>query len=433
MRLHTIVFGCQMSFADAEEMSRALAARGFVPAEGLDDADAVLVNTCTVRDHAEHRAVSQIGRLKQWKDARPGRLLIVAGCAAQRMGGRLRERFPHVDLVVGSASVADFPAIVERALEGRFSWTRRDEAPVAAAGFRPSSPVSARVTVMRGCARACAYCIVPSVRGPEVCRPLESVLSGVRKAVSTGAKEVVLLGQTVNGWKDGDLDFADLLRSAAGVEGVERVRFMSPHPALLDERTARAMAEVPRICPHLHLPVQSGSDRVLAAMKRGYTRAEYLRRVEAVRRLVPDLELTTDALTGFPGETEEDFRRTLSLLEEAGVCGAYCFKFSPREGTPAAAMEGAVPKAVVQERLARLLSTAERLARERLSAWRGRTVEVLLETPVQGRTPQFLAARLDRPGTPGDIVRAEVLSSTAATLRCRLLAGAERLVVEYPR
>ncbi|MDE2290891.1 MAG: MiaB/RimO family radical SAM methylthiotransferase, partial [Elusimicrobia bacterium] len=327
MRLHVVSFGCQMSVADGEELARPLRARGFRRAGGLPDADAVILNTCTIRQHSEDRAWSLLGRLRSWKEERPERLLIVAGCAAERAGDALKRRFPHVDLVVGARSMEEAPALVEEALRARGDWAREDEGLWDAPAPEPS-PVGAYVTVMRGCNYACTYCIVPAVRGPELYRPLDTVLSEVRTRVREGAREVTLLGQTVNGWRDAEgRRFADLLRAVDAEPGVARVRFTAPHPFFLDERLMDAMAECPRLARHLTLPAQSGSDRVLQAMRRNYTAASYLEKTAALRRRIPDLALSSDLIVGFPGETEAEFRATLALAEAADFCSAYCFKF----------------------------------------------------------------------------------------------------------
>ncbi|HVE14541.1 MAG TPA: tRNA (N6-isopentenyl adenosine(37)-C2)-methylthiotransferase MiaB [Elusimicrobiota bacterium] len=421
MRLHVISFGCQMSVADGEEMARPLLARGFSLAPDVESASAVILNTCTVRQHAEDRALSEIGRLKTWKDGDPSRLLIVAGCAAERLGGWIEERFPHVDLVVGAKSIESYPEIVGAALARRFNWSRENAGAWAPEHDAPiASPVSAYLTIMRGCNYSCTYCIVPAVRGRELYRPLDAILAEARARVAGGARELVLLGQTVNSYRGaGGEDFAELLRRVGAESGALRIRFMSPHPFFLNERMARAMAETPQVMPHLHLPVQSGSDRLLKAMRRNYTRAQFLDKLAALRALIPGLELTTDFIAGFPGETEEDFTATLSLVEEADIQAAYCFKFSPREGTEAATMDGEPPEQIKEERLARLLELVEARTRRALARRIGRRFRVLLETATDGRTEGYFKARLGAPGTPGDLVEAEAVSATRTALACR--------------
>jgi tRNA-2-methylthio-N6-dimethylallyladenosine synthase len=394
-----------MSVADGEEMVRPL---GLEPVEDIEEASVVLVNTCTVREHAEHRALSLIGRLKKWKEAEPGRLLVVAGCAAQRAGVWIERRFPHVDLVIGALSVEEYPNALGKLLDKQMTQPR------------PRSAVSAFVNITRGCDFACSYCIVPKVRGPEISRPFDVILEEVKHRASEGAKEVMLLGQTVNAYQESGHDFADLLRAVDKTEGLARIRFMSPHPSHLSERMMSAMAECPKVCPHLHLPVQSGSDRVLAAMRRPYTRAKFLERVSALRRLVPDLALTTDIIVGFPGETEEDFKETLSLVQEADLCGAYCTKYSPRQGTPAYPLGDPVPKAAKEERLGRLLTEVEKGVERHLKALLGKRLEILLDTPTDGRTRYYFHARLDAPSQAGGLVTAEATGNTKTALKCHI-------------
>lgn len=414
MRLHTITLGCQMSVADGDEMTRALTTLGARREPDLERADAVLLTTCTVRQHAEDRAVSLIGRLRKWKRRRKGRFIAVAGCAAERLGGSIRARFPYVDLVLGARSLESNRRALETALAGRLAAGRRS-------ARRAAAHVVARVSVMRGCDFACAYCVVPSVRGRAAHRPIDGVLSDIRERIAEGAREIQLLGQTVNGYRapEGG-DFADLLRAAASVDGVERIRFTSPHPLFLNARMMRAMAELPQVCPHLHLPAQSGSDRTLKAMRRGYTSKKYLAKVAETRRLIPDLALTSDLIVGFPGETDSDFERTLRLVEEADFCGAYCAKYSPRPGTPAAALKDSVPDAAKKERLARLLDAVGSRTRRHLRALKGRRLRVLLETPTDGRTQYHFRARLTRPAEPGMLVDADVTGSTKTALRASL-------------
>lgn len=421
MKLLSISFGCQMSLADGAELARPLLARGFRAAEGLEDADALILNTCTVRQHAEDRALSQLGRLKPWKEARPERFLIVAGCAAERLGGWLTERFPYVDLVVGAKSIEQYPEVLERALAERFDWARENagawgETVPAATG------AGAYVTVMRGCNYSCSYCIVPAVRGRELYRPLDVVLAEVRARAAEGAREVTLLGQTVNSWRDGrGRDFADLLRAVDASGSVERVRFTSPHPFFLGERVMAAMAECRTVAPHLHLPAQSGSDRLLKLMRRNYTSADFLQKAARLRALIPDLALTSDFIVGFPGETATDFQATLDLAAAADLDSAYCFAFSPRAGTEAAAFGDTVPEEAKQARLRVLLDAVEANMARKLDALLGRTVRVLLETETDGRTQYHFRARLDAPAAAGTFVDAVVTGRTDTALKARAL------------
>lgn len=420
MKLHTISFGCQMSVADGEEMARPLLARGWRPASELADADAVIISTCTVRQHAEDRAVSLIGRLRFWKEERPERFIIVAGCAAERIGDWLRKRFPFVDLIVGARSIEQYPQLLDQALTRRFDRTGGNNGlwKPSPGGELSHSPASAYVTVMRGCNYSCSYCIVPSVRGREIHRAPKMILEEVRRQAESGRREVVLLGQTVNSYNHGGRDFSDLLRSVAAVEGMERIRFISPHPYYLTDRLIAAMAECPKVAPHLHLPVQSGSDRVLKAMRRNYTRKQYLERTKTLRARVRGLAISTDLITGFPSETEDEFRETLRLIEEADFCAAYCYKFSPREGTPAAKLPDQIPREIQEERLARMLERVKARTREHLGAMIGKKVRVLLETATDGRTQYHFKARLDEPREAGELVDAVVTGASETALKC---------------
>jgi tRNA-2-methylthio-N6-dimethylallyladenosine synthase len=272
---------------------------------------------------------------------------------------------------------------------------------------------------MRGCNYSCTYCIVPAVRGRELYRPWEKILDEARAHAANGVQELMLLGQTVNSYRDcTGRDFADLLNEVGRIQGLRRVRFMSPHPFFLNQRMARAMAECAAVCPYLHLPVQSGSDRILKLMRRNYTRRDYLQKIRALKQLVPDLELSTDFIVGFPGETEQDFQDTLSLAQEADFCSAYCFKYSPREGTEAATLTEQIPEPLKEERLARLLDTVTKQSKKHFNRMRGRQVSVLLETPSEGRTEHNFKARLSRLGTPGQIVEAKVADMAGSTLLC---------------
>ncbi len=415
-RLHTIALGCQMSAADADEMAEPLRRRGWSAAAAPEDADAVLISTCTVRQHAEDRALSLIGSLKPWKEADPERVLIVAGCAAERLGPWLSKRFPFVDLVVGARSIERYPELVEEALGRRFDALDEDREAFGPPPEPRGSSAAAFVTIMRGCNYSCSYCIVPAVRGRELYRPLEDVLAAARRRLEAGARELMLLGQTVNSWNRGGLRFADLLRALDALPGLERLRFMSPHPRYVDTAFASALAECRTACEALHLPVQSGADRVLKLMKRNYTRDGFLRKVESLRRACPDLVLSTDVIVGFPTETDEEFEASLSLVEELGVASAYCFKYSPREGTEAAGLPDDVPREVKEDRLAQLNEVVDRLTRAALAAQVGRTVEVLAEQTDFGRTRTGFKVRWSGGAATGSLVPVRIGSTTRRTL-----------------
>src|SRR5262245_30726202 len=309
MKSFVRTYGCQMNVADSNEMSRHLKAHGLVETQDPEDASVILVNTCTVRQHAEDRAFSEIGRLKRWKAKSPGRKVVVTGCAAERTKEYLEDRFPFVDLVVGAKSIEDFESMAQRLLDRRET---DEELEYAAPSI--DDKVAAFVTIMRGCNYSCTYCIVPYVRGREIYHSMEQILGEVRDRVAEGARDITLLGQTVNSYRHGDHRFADLLRAVASSDGVERVRFISPHPYYMTERVIETMAAVPGICESVHLPVQSGSNAMLKAMARNYTREQYVTLADKMRRAMPGMALSTDIIVGFPGETEDDFQQTLSLI-----------------------------------------------------------------------------------------------------------------------
>ena len=407
-----------MSAADGDELAHPLLERGLETVDDLGHADAVIVNTCTVRQHAEDRAISYIGRLREWKERRPEGLVVVAGCVAERIGARIRRQFPFVDLVVGAKSIDRYPELLEEALRRRFDWKKENRGVWPKAG-PARAPVSAYLTIMRGCNYACTYCIVPAVRGRELYRPFGTILEEARRLAASGARELMLLGQTVNSYREGGRDFADLLRAVAAVEGIERIRFMSPHPHYLTARMIEAMARTPAVCPHLHLPVQSGSDRILRRMRRNYTVRQFLDRVDALRAAVAGVEITTDFIAGFPGETEAEFEASLDLVRRLDPAATFCFKFSARDGTEAASFDGRIPEAVIERRHQRLLQLAESRRQAHLEAQVGRTVRVLLEDGRHGHTEHYFNARLEKAARPGTIVEASVVSTAATGLRCR--------------
>jgi len=380
-RLYIETYGCQMNVADSELMFGVLGREGYVRTDDPALADVLLVNTCAVRDHAEQRVLGRLGELKRYK--RPGDVLGVVGCMAQRLGPRLLERVPQVDLVAGPDGYRGLPELIARARAGDRAadvlfraWEHYEDVPV-----RPVSAAagSAFVTVQRGCDYRCTFCIVPMTRGPQRSRKLGDVVREVAGLAERGTTEVTLLGQTVNSYHDGEHDFADLLRAVGAVAGIRRVRFTSPYPTDFTERVLAAMAETRAVCEHVHLPAQSGSSRTLKRMLRRYDRARYLEVVAALRAAVPGIALTTDLIVGFPGETEEDFQETVSLVEAAAFDDAYTFKFSPREGTPAVRLKDPVPDGVAGERLARLIATVRGMAARKNAGLVGTTHEVLVE------------------------------------------------------
>ena len=434
-RVYIETYGCQMNVSDSELMFGVLAREGYVRTDDPALADVLLVNTCAVRDHAEQKVLSRLGELKQYK--RRGDVLGVVGCMAQRLGARLLERVPQVDLVIGPDGYRGLPELIararagERAAEVEFkSWEHYEDVPPVR-----GTPVSAFVTVQRGCDYRCTFCIVPMTRGPERSRKLDDVVREVERLTAGGTTEVTLLGQTVNSYWDGEHDFADLLRAVGGVPGLARLRFTSPYPTDFSDRVLCAMAETPAVCEHVHLPVQSGSSRVLKRMLRRYDRARYLEVVAALRHAVPGIALTTDIIVGFPGETEDDFSETISLVEEVGFDDAFTFKYSPREGTPATRIPAAVPDDVAGERLERLIATVRGVARQKNVGLVGTTHELLIEGKakrgdlLQGRTRANKVALVAGPDAwIGTYARVRFTGTTGSTFSARVV-GQELAVV----
>jgi tRNA-2-methylthio-N6-dimethylallyladenosine synthase len=394
-----------MNVSDSELMLGKLAAHGYESVAGPEGADVILVNTCAIRDHAEQRVIGRLGELK--RHMKPTSIMGVTGCMAQRLGPQLLEKAKHVSLVVGPDGYRALPALVERAREGERPISTSFDLEEHYEDFQPKrfDRVKAWIPVQRGCDYRCTYCIVPYTRGAERSRQLADVVREVEQVVREGMSEVVLLGQTVNSYHDGEYDFADLLRAVGSVEGIRRVRFTSPHPNDFSDRVIAALAEVQAVCEHVHLPMQSGSTRTLKRMLRRYTREQYLECVDRLRQAVRGLSLTTDVSVGFPGETEEDFQETLSAVREVGFADAFTFIFSMRDGTPATRLpaEMIVPEEVASDRMARLIETVRGMSRERNLTLLGQRYEVLVEKGarrgelLQARTRDFKTVLL-----PGD-------------------------------
>ena len=402
-RVYIETYGCQMNVSDSELMFGVLARDGYVRTDDPADADVLLVNTCAVRDHAEQRVLGRMGELKRYK--RPGDVLGVVGCMAQRLGPRLLERVPQVDLVIGPDGYRALPELIARARDGERAaevtfkaWEHYEDVPAVR-----DNPTSAFVTVQRGCDYRCTFCIVPMTRGPERSRKLADVVGEVARLADGGTSEVTLLGQTVNSYNDGEHDFGDLLRAVGAVAGIRRVRFTSPYPTDFTPRVLAAMADTTAVCEHVHLPVQSGSSRTLKRMLRRYDRQGYIDVVAALREAVPGIALSTDIIVGFPGESEEDFQETLSLVEQVEFDDAYTFKYSVREGTPAVKIKDHVAEELKTERIGRLIAVVRRVAKRKNMALVGTTHEVLVEGPakrgdlLQARTRTNKIALLEAP------------------------------------
>ncbi len=399
-RVYIETYGCQMNVADTELIAGVLGDHGFLRVEDPAEADVMLVNTCAVRSHAEQRVVGRVGELMRHK--RRGSVLGVVGCMAQRLGQSLLDEVPRLDLVVGPDGYRNLPRLILDAAEGHRaadtefrSWEHYEDVPPV----RQDGP-TAFVTVQRGCDYKCTFCIVPYTRGPERSRRLDDVIREVAGIVERGITEVTLLGQTVNSYHDGSHDFAALLTAVGAVEGVRRIRFTSPYPADFTGRVIEAMALVPAVCEHVHLPVQSGSNGVLRRMLRRYTREEYLAVVERLRAAVPGITFSTDLIVGFPGETEAQFEETMSLVREAAFDDGYTFRYSPREATPAMKLRDQVPEVVAADRLDRLVTLVRGQTRRKNIDRLGEVHEVLVEQPAKrggmlGRTRTNLLVLLD--------------------------------------
>ncbi|HKY32032.1 MAG TPA: tRNA (N6-isopentenyl adenosine(37)-C2)-methylthiotransferase MiaB [Candidatus Polarisedimenticolia bacterium] len=390
-------WGCQMNEHDSEKMAGVLTSLGLAPAGTEADADIILLNTCSVREKAAQKVFTRLGQLRRHKERRPHVILGVCGCVAQQEQERIFRRAPFVDLVMGPRRIGSLPELIEESRARRHAlgiFDPRDSLVEEAPARRTFSRTRAYVTVMEGCNKTCTFCIVPVTRGREACRSAESILREARECVAQGLTEIQLLGQNVNAWRhrSGEWwDFTRLLGAVALVPGLKRLRFTTSHPLHFKDSIIDMMASREAICRHLHLPVQSGSDGVLAAMRRGYTAADYLGRVDRLRRRVPDVALSTDVIVGFPGETEEDFKMTLGLLRAVEFDSIYSFVYSPRPSTPAAGLADDVHDGAKKERLHRLQALQEEIQMRRNATWVGRRVEVLVDGPA--RQPEKLAGR----------------------------------------
>ncbi|MBW3666651.1 MAG: tRNA (N6-isopentenyl adenosine(37)-C2)-methylthiotransferase MiaB [Actinobacteria bacterium] len=399
-------FGCQMNEHDSERIAGLFEADGMTRAGEIESADVIYINTCTIRENADNRLYGNLGQLKVVKDANPETLLVVGGCAAQKDRDVVRARAPWVDVVMGTHNLDRVLELIDHAEQ----WGPITEVVDELAAMPSSLPArrelehSAWVTIQIGCNNTCTFCIVPAVRGVEVSRRPGDIVREVERLAADGVVEVTLLGQNVDTYgRDLAIDgkrrpiFAELLRRVGSVDGIERVRFTSPHPNDFREDVALAMAETPAVCEQLHFPLQSGSDRILAAMHRGYNRAKYLDRLAMAREIIPGLAVSTDVIVGFPGETDEDFEMTMEVVEEARFDQAFMFIFSPRPGTRAAEMtEEFVPQEIIRERFDRLVETQNRISLERNQETVGQVFQVLSEGP--SKKDEAVATTRTRPG-----------------------------------
>ncbi|MET0957300.1 MAG: tRNA (N6-isopentenyl adenosine(37)-C2)-methylthiotransferase MiaB [Solirubrobacterales bacterium] len=433
-RYHVTTFGCQMNEHDSERMKGMLESLGYSAAAERDEADLILFNTCSIREAADSRFIAHLGQAKRLKSENPERVVGVGGCWAQSVKDEVFERFPFVDVAFGPGQIgrlAEFLASDSITAQGYFDFE----------GFAGHLPMKrerefqAWLQISQGCNCRCSYCIGPSTRGREQSRDPVELAAEVEALAADGVREVTLLGQNVNSYgrdlpRERKTSFAELLGRIDAVDGIERIRYTSPHPKDMREDVIRAHAELPALCEHIHLPLQSGSSRILKAMRRTYDRRRYLDRVALIREHVPDCALTTDVIVGFPGETEVDFAETLGLVEEVAYDGAFTFVFSPRRGTEAAMLGDQVPHPVKRERMERLVEAVQRRARERAQRFVGRTMEVLVEgnarrdpSQLRGRARHNKAVNFEGTASPGELVEVEIASATSQTL-----TGHERLL-----
>jgi tRNA-2-methylthio-N6-dimethylallyladenosine synthase len=440
-KLYIKTYGCQMNVYDSARMADVLAPLGFVPATEPDGADMVILNTCHIREKAEDKVFSDLGRLKPLKQAQNGEMIIaVAGCVAQAEGAEIMRRAPYVDIVLGPQTYHRLPEMVARASRGGGGVLDTDFPVETKFDFLPEASqapgISSFLSVQEGCDKFCTFCVVPYTRGAEYSRPAESVLAEARRMIAAGARELTLLGQNVNAYHGeapdgGAWGLGRLIRALAEIPNLLRIRYMTSHPRDVDDDLIRAHAEVPQLMPFLHLPVQSGSDRVLAEMNRKHTADEYRRIIDRFRRARPDIAFSSDFITGFPGETDADFRATMRLVEEIGYASAFSFRYSPRPGTPAALMDNAVAEPVAQARLLELQAVLETQQRAFYASKIGQILPVLFEKPGRhdgqliGRSPYLQGVHTEaRARLIGSVELVRITESTLNSLGGELvLAG----------
>jgi len=387
-------WGCQMNVLDSHFFEGALTEAGYRAADSAEEADVIILNTCSVREHAENKVFSRLGELSRLKKRKPDLKIVVAGCMAQRLGGDLAKRFSAVDLVVGTARTGEIVPMIEAAGGGGclVRIERRRTTGPQRYTFSRSAPGHAYVCAMRGCDNFCSYCIVPFVRGRQVSRPWKEIVEEARALAGDGVRVVTLIGQNISAWgrdtgEAGGLE--TLLERLQEVEGIEWIKFLTCHPADTDGSVFKAMRDLSKVCAYIHMPAQSGSDAVLRAMKRGYTRAQYLEKVACLKETVPGVSIAGDFIVGFPGETEEDFADTVSLLEETAYKNSFIFKYSPRPGTAAARLDDDVPREVKARRNNELLETQRRVSLTHNRRFVGRTVRVFVEGPSRKDPDEF--------------------------------------------
>ena len=429
-------YGCQMNEYDSSRMVDLMKeAYGLRLVATAEDADVILMNTCSVREKAEDKVYSELGRYKKIKNRRPDLIIGVGGCVAQQEGERIQKRAPYVDIVFGPQTYHNLPEMVKQIRRNRVHLTSTEMPEIEKFDHLPTPEVkgvSGFVTIMEGCDKFCTFCVVPYTRGPELSRPVSDVLDECRKLLDKGAVEINLLGQNVNGYRgegpdSEEWDFTMLLYAVAELAGLKRLRFITSHPIEMTTELAIAFGELPQLMPFLHLPVQSGSDRMLKAMHRGHTRDDYFRMIDELREHCPDLAISSDFIVGYPGETDEDFADTINLVKRVGYDYSYCFKYSPRPGTPASKIEDDIPESVKDARLQTLLNLIREQSIEATERQVGKTLEILVEKEgkkpgdMQGRTPDFKIVNF--PGQPrqiGQVMPIKIIEAHGQSLRGEL-------------
>jgi len=436
-RLFIKTYGCQMNEYDSSRMADLMQqAYGMRIVNDPEDADVILMNTCSVREKAEEKVYSELGRYRKIKEKRPNMIIGVGGCVGQQEGDRIQKRAPYVDAVFGPQTYHKLPEMVNEIRRDRVRVLATEMPEIEKFDHLPkpqSNGISAFVTIMEGCDKFCTFCVVPYTRGSELSRPVADILDECRGLLATGVQEISLLGQNVNGYRgegeDGEeWDFTMLLYAVAKLDGLKRLRFTTSHPMEMTDEVAVAFAELPVLMPYLHLPVQSGSDSVLKAMHRGHLVEDYTRVIEQLREHCPDISLSSDFIVGYPGETDEDFEQTLELVRQVVYDFSFCFKYSPRPGTPAAKSEDNVPEDVKDERLQRLLALTREQARAAMQRQVGKTIDVFIEKEsknvgdLQGRTPDARIVHFEgKPRLIGQIMPVKITRAFGQSLRGELV------------
>jgi tRNA-2-methylthio-N6-dimethylallyladenosine synthase len=432
-------FGCQMNEHDSQKLYKILE-KDYQPVDAPEKADLVLINTCSIRDKAEQKLYSVLGEMRELKSSRPGMMVGVCGCVAQQEGESILKYGRGVDLVFGTHNLSLAPSLIQLRKNGappQVAVNYREDWEDLPLGFADTDPtrhgktnhVTAFISISRGCDKSCTYCIVPTTRGPEVSRAIAEIEREVKIAAHRGTKEVVLLGQTVNSYGrdlSPKISFVNLLDRVSAIDGIERIRFMSPHPQEVRADFIECVSSNPKVCHHIHMPLQSGSDRILRLMNRNYRRAKYLKIIEELKSRVPDMAITTDIIVGFPGETEEDFQQTLEVMEAVQFDLVYSFAFSPRPGTVAASIPELISQEEKLSRLHALQAKQERIMASRLSQWVGKTVDVLVDSYskhndqiLQGRISQNFVVNYAAPHagvTIGSVVKTHIIGQKRFTL-----------------